>query len=303
MKKRIIFLISMIVTLSLNAQNIEFTFDNAQLTNDGTFDYYEVDVLIATVDGQADFKLGKGQVYINYNTAAFGTFINGAGGIEITYPEVDGYILGLTSGFPYYSTTGTGIADNSDARFSFAYQQGISSGSMPSNNVTSTATKLFHIKMQFTDTGELPMVAFEDNETQPPGVAGCRDQFETACGPTTSGFPDCVSFPGTVFNDANFNSGGATLSTKGNELLNVLSVYPNPFNDFVNIKLPSSLVGTTIKIDILDSRGRLIKSLVKNNVNTNINIKEFSDFEDGSYFITVTSQSKGITFKQIIKKE
>ncbi len=45
------------------------------------------------------------------------------------------------------------------------------------DNVTSTPTKLFHIKMQFTDAGELPMVAFEDNETQPPGVSNCRDQF------------------------------------------------------------------------------------------------------------------------------
>lgn len=293
----------MIITLSLNAQNIEFTFDNSQTTNDGTFDYYEADVMIATVDGQADFKLGKGQLYINYNTAAFGTFINGSGGIEITYPEVDGYILGLTNGFPYYSTTGTGIADNSDARFSFAYQQGISSGSMPSDNVTSTPTKLFHIKMQFTDSGQMSMVAFEDNETQPPGVAGCRDQFETACGPSTSGFPDCVSFPGTVFNDANFDSGGATLSTAGNELSNVLSVYPNPFNDILNIKLPPAFAGTTIKIEILDIRGRLIKSLVKKNINSNVNIKEFSDFEDGSYILKVTNQSRKITLKQIIKKE
>ena len=253
----------MIITLSLHAQNIEFTFDNAQITNDGANDFFEVDVLIAAVDGQADFKLGKGQIYINYNTAAFGTFINGSGGIEITFPEVDGYILGLTAGFPYYSTTGTGIADNSESRFSFAYQQGISSGSMTANNVTSTPTKLFHIKMQFVNSLELPMVAFEDNETQPPGVAGSRDQFETACGPSTSGFADCVGFPGVVFNDADFDSGGATLSTDRNDLFNVLSVYPNPFNDVLNIKLPSSFDGNTIEIDILDTRGRLIKSLIK----------------------------------------
>jgi len=301
MKKRITFIISMIITLSLNAQNIEFTFANAQTTNDGANDFYEVDVMIATVFGQADFKLGKGQVYINYSTAAFGNNINSGGGLEITYPEVDGYILGLVNGFPYYSTPVQN--DNSDSRFSFSYQQGISTGSMPSDNVTSTPTKLFHIKMQFTDAGELPMVAFEDNETQPPGVAGCRDQFETACGPSSPGFPDCVGFPGVVFNDANFDSGGATLSTINNDLAQGLSVYPNPFNDILNIKLPPSLAGTTIKIDILDIRGRLIKSLVKKNINSNINIKEFSDFEDGPYIIKVINQSRKITFKQIIKKE
>ena len=100
MKKRISFLISMIITLSLNAQNIEFTFDNAQITNDGTFDYYEADVMIAAVDGQADFKLGIGQIYINYNPLAFGNNIYTSGGLEITYPT--GYILSQVNGFPYY---------------------------------------------------------------------------------------------------------------------------------------------------------------------------------------------------------
>lgn len=61
--KKTITLIVFITSLSLCAQNIEFTFNNAQTTNDGANDFYEVDVMIATVDGQADFKLGKGQVH------------------------------------------------------------------------------------------------------------------------------------------------------------------------------------------------------------------------------------------------
>ena len=283
----------MIISLSLNAQNIEFTFDNAQITNDGTFDYYEVDVLIATVDGQADFKLGKGQVYINYNSAAFGTFINGSGGIEITYPEVDGYILGMTSGFPYYSTTGTGIADNSDARFSFAYQQGISSGSMPTDNVTSAPTKLFHIKMKFTDSGQMSMVAFEDNETQPPGVAGCRDQFETACGPSTSGFPDCVSFPGTVFNDANFDSGGATLSTDQQEFLNILSIYPNPTEDLLYVD-----VNVKSNYRVIDMFGKIIKS---GSFERGKNELQLRNYQAGVYFLRVLNDSKIITKKVVLE--
>jgi hypothetical protein len=302
MKKRITFIISMFITLSLNAQNIEFTFANVQTTNDGLNDFYEADVMIAAVDGQADFKLGKGQIYIKYNTTAFGTNINSAGGIEITYPEVEGYFLGKVITLPVYTTTGTGIADNSPSRISFAYQQSLSSGTM-TDIVTSTPTKLFHIKMQFTDVGELPMVAFEDDETQ---VSNCRDQFETACGPFTPGFAlaDCSGAnEGVVFNNANFDSGGATLSTDRNDVLNVLSVYPNPFNDILNIKLPPSFDGNTIEIDILDIRGRLIKSLIKENLDSNVTIHEISDFEDGSYLIKITNQSRRVTLKQIIKKE
>lgn len=297
MRTKITLLILTILSLGLNAQNIEFTFANAQTTNDGSDDFYEVDVMIATVDGQADFKLGKGQVYINYNAAAFGSNINTGGGLEITHDT--GYILNQSNVLDYYSTFTAN--DNSSSRFSFAYQQGINSGSMV-DNVTNIPAKLFHIKMKFTDFGEMPMVAFEDNETE---VAGCRDQFETACGPAAAGLAvaNCGSEPGIVFNDALFDSGGATLSIDRNDLLNVLSVYPNPFNDILNIKLPRSFDGNAIELDILDIRGRLIKSLIKENLDSNVTINEISDFEDGSYLIKITNQSRKVTLKQIIKKE
>jgi hypothetical protein len=277
----------MIISLGVHAQNIEFTFANPQTTNDGANDFYEADIMIATVEGQADFKLGKGQVYINFNTAAFGSNINAGGGLEITYPEVDGYILGLTSGFPYYSTPVQN--DNSPARFSFSYQQGISSGSMPTDNVTSTPTKLFHIKMQFTDAGELPMVAFEDNETQPPGVAGSRDQFETACGPSTSGFPDCTGFPGVVFNDALFDSGGATLSNDKEEILE-FSIYPNPASEVIYISSNSAIE----KIELYDMLGKFImtssdaQQIKVNHLNT------------GVYFVKLYAVQGQITKRIII---
>ena len=61
-------------TSSLFAQDINFTFANAVNTNDGSNDFYEVDVLI---ESTVDFKLGSGLLYINYNTAAFGTNVSG----------------------------------------------------------------------------------------------------------------------------------------------------------------------------------------------------------------------------------
>ena len=95
----------------------------------------------------------------------------------------------------------------------------------------------------------------------------------------------------------------STLDNEEFEEVEGVNIYPNPFNDILNIKLPPAFAGTTIKIEILDIRGRLIKSLVKKNINSNVNIKEFSDFEDGSYILKVTNQSRKITLKQIIKKE
>jgi hypothetical protein len=191
-------------------QNIEFTFENAQRTNDGSDDFYEVDVMVATVGNQEDFILGSGEVYINYNPLAFGNSINIAGGLEITSPAE--YMLGEVNGFtPYYTILA--INDDTTSRFSFAYQQFLSSGAMPEAAITSTPAKLFHIKMKVTNAGQLPIITFEDNETEPLGVSNCRDQFYTACGPSALALVDCTNFPGVQFQDAYFDSSGAALST------------------------------------------------------------------------------------------
>jgi hypothetical protein len=292
MKTKITLLILMIIGMGLNAQNIEFTFANAQITNDGSDDFYEVDVMIATVDGQADFKLGKGQVYINYNPSAFGNNINAVGGIEITYPV--GYLLGQVNVLPIYSTTGTGIADNSSSRFSFAYQQDFSAGSM-AEFVTSAVMKVFHIKMKFTPSGigQLPMVAFEDDESE---VSNCRDQFETACGPFAAGLAtaDCSGAnAGTVFNDALFDSGGATLSINKPEVLNALSIYPNPTRDLLYVD-----INKQSNYGLIDMLGKTVTtgSFIQGN-----NELQLRNYEAGIYFLKVTNSSGSVTKKVVVE--
>ena len=92
MKSTITFLTLCFFALITQAQNIEFTFANAEITNDGTDDYYEVDILVATVDNLADFKMGVGLLYINYNNAAFGENIKNNGHVIFSYPDGEDYI-------------------------------------------------------------------------------------------------------------------------------------------------------------------------------------------------------------------
>ncbi|WP_435578279.1 T9SS type A sorting domain-containing protein [Gilvibacter sp.] len=190
-------IISMLLLCSVGAfsQQIELTFENAEIVDQGSFFTYEVDVFIAS---DSDFKLGSGQVYLNYNTAAFGNSVFTNGNITISQP--DGSILGQVFGFPAYRDFITN--DNTPSRVSFAFQQGVSSGTIPSDNVTSTPTQLFHMSMVMVDNMVDPGVCYESGDL-------FDDQFFTACGPAAVGFPNCTDNPGTQITNDNFDCSGA----------------------------------------------------------------------------------------------
>ena len=190
----------------LMAQDIQFTFANAQNTNDGSNDFYEVDVLI---ESNADFKLGQGLLYFNYNTAAFGTNISGGSKVEITYPSAQGYILGQKNTVPpagILDIYGPFIQnDNTPSRFAFAFLQTFGSGSFDDNVSSVTATKLFHIKIEYLDVNEAPMLTFEDGSAY-------DDQFSTACGPNTPlTAAACGTSPGITLVNDTFDSSGSVL--------------------------------------------------------------------------------------------
>ncbi len=201
MKKITFLIICFLLTAMVGAQDITFTFQNARNTNDGTDDFYEADVYI---ESSTDFKLGSGQIYFTYNIAAFGENTDGSGNFE--YLQPDGSILAETySGFPAYSSFITN--DNTNSRVSTSFQQGLSSGTITANNVTSTPKHLFSIKIKYEDINEEPRVTFETG-------AVFLDQFFTACGPATFGLPDCTNNPGVqITNDTFDSSGGAPDTT------------------------------------------------------------------------------------------
>ncbi|MEM1096967.1 MAG: T9SS type A sorting domain-containing protein [Bacteroidota bacterium] len=74
-KLTLLCLCSLITLPTASAQSIIFTFDNARLTDSGAT--YTLDVMVATdaAGVTAGAKLGDAQVYLNYNTAAFGTSV------------------------------------------------------------------------------------------------------------------------------------------------------------------------------------------------------------------------------------
>ena len=184
MKLRILLTVLIIaIGYSSSAQNLALTFENAEITNDGANDFYEVDV-IATRISASDFKLGDGQFYVDYNPLAFGS---GIGDAEVDFEYPPGSILAEMNVLAVYGTPV--INANTATTVSIAWQQALSAGSMAANNITDTPTLLGHLKIQMINTAESTDICFN--------VAGplFDDQFYTACGPFTPGVAlrDCAA--------------------------------------------------------------------------------------------------------------
>lgn len=267
------------------SQDIHFTFANTQNTNDGVDDFYEVDVMIQTINSTGTFKLGSGQLYFTYSTAAFGNNVSASGGISVTHP--DGYICGqaidLLAAIKIYSNPT--VNDNTASRVSWAFSQIYSLSTFAADNVTATPTKLCHLKFKYVDVNENPLVLFEEGGTY-------LDQFYTACGPAAGGAADtadCGAEPGTQLLNDTFDSGGATLSNEAFELFKGLRVYPNPASETIYITSGIPIE----KIELYDIVGKQVLES-KNTSEINVNHLEY-----GLYLLKLYSE-KAITTKKII---
>lgn len=289
---QLIIITCLLIATTSYAQSIKFTFDNVQNTNDGSYDYYEADIMIETTGGQADFKLGSGQIYFNYNTTAFGTNVYTAGGFEVTNPNAEGYILGgQITAAPIDIYGGHTINDNTPSRVSWAYIQTFASGTFV-NNVTVTPTKLIHIKFKYINASALPMIAFETDLDQ------STDQFYTACGIYTSvsmfETKDCTTYPGTQFIGATFDDSEAdptlAVDTINNTLTN-LSIYPNPTQDQLFIR---GNIAVLEQVDIYSVQGQKVLTVTSNF--ENINIKQL---ESALYFVKLSTSTTSKVIKVI----
>ncbi len=293
--KTIITAIVLLIGLVTYSQNIQFTFENATNTNDGSYDYYEADIMIQTIDGQADFKLGSGQIYFNYNTAAFGTNVDANSGFEVTADFASGYFLGEVSGFTNFYDITT-INDNTSSRVSWSFSQVLSSGAM-TEIVSTTPKKMIHVKFKYVDVNETPMVAFEDDESL---VTGSRDQFYTACGPydSASSTLDCTGDVdaqniNVQFFDAMFDSSGATLSNEDFKLLTGLSLYPNPTSGILYI---NGDISKLKDVNIYSITGQHVME-----VKDNFREIDISKLDSALYFVKLNTE-KGTGTIKIIKQ-
>lgn len=188
-------------------QAITFTFANAEITNDGMDDFYEVDVLM---ESTTSFQLGPGSLYFTYNESAFGSNIQGLGGVTITAPTgsiTDDGLIAAAAAKVYSIQT---PVDNDTFRFNITWLQSFAAHTFTSPNiVANTPRVVFHIKMKYTNSTLSPNVAFD-------GGGSFDDQTFTSCGPSSGANPfeasDCAGNAGTQITDDTFDSSGSKLT-------------------------------------------------------------------------------------------
>ena len=275
MKNRI-YILTLLLVSSISAQDISFSFENAQITNDGLNDFYEVDVMVSS---SADLLLGTGQFYINYNTAAFGTFVESSG---VGVFENTGTILGTS----FWNLVFT---DNTESRVSYAYVQLAPSGAYGADQtITTTPKVLTHLKLQYLpgQTGVDPSICFE-SET------GFTSLNFTACGGSFGA--DCFNFPGTQITNDSFDCSGADVAILVVSQIaeDRVSLYPNPAQ--TNFEIQG--LKTSHAIRIYDINGRMILEQER----TDNRPIDMGPYKDGIYLVRIENEDRSVT-KRLIKK-
>lgn len=130
-------------------ESITFTFQNGQITGT-TPKYYEFDVYAAA--GANGTKLGDCMVYINYNTAAFGSSIVLNGKVTATKGT-------LVNSIRYNNPV---LADNISSRLAVQIEFP-SDLEIDANAITTTPTQWAHIKIQIADITKTSGLSFESS--------------------------------------------------------------------------------------------------------------------------------------------
>ena len=177
MKTYFIKLLSLIITIFLvfvfaipiNAQEgITFSFANGQVTTSGSDTFFEFDVMaVATANTQ--FKLA--QVYINYNTAGFGSSISGTTNLEVTPGSLLNIVNHSGSGGDigsYIITTNNNTSSNLAIQNSWQKTDlgGGETGFALTNTLGSSAQVYVHVKIKVQNTSETSGLSFDNTVSQ-----------------------------------------------------------------------------------------------------------------------------------------
>lgn len=237
----LMFLVGSMFSLTIQSQTIGYSFENAIITNDGANTFYEVDIMFST---DTDLQLGSGQFYLNYNTAAFGSNVDASGTVTFAHPAAPAvgdpeYLLDGDA-FDAISLYTVVVNDNTTSRVSFAYVQAQNGAFFPTVTSAGSPHKLAHVKIQYVDVNEDPMISFDalgDNQTFTAGTTATSGDGTQI---TNDSFDSNNTTPANVWTgsmDGDFSTAGnwsanlAPVATQKVMIPSGLSTYPTASGD------------------------------------------------------------------------
>ncbi len=183
------------ITTMLSAQDAVFTATGQRVVVENQDTFVVVEIMAYS---NQQFKLGSGQLYLNYDTTAFGSNVVENGNFIYTIPETS--ILGKKIGIsPMLNNFYNDIVvnDNVFNRISFSWQHNYSHACLDSLNVNEYLDVIvtFKFKVKPGYGGIIPTICLETD-------ALFVHQTYTACGPSVCDVKDCISHEGVqIIND------------------------------------------------------------------------------------------------------
>ncbi len=194
---KMITIILLAISIPAFSQDVYYTLTNPRDIAESGDTFHLIDVLTYSNEG---FKLGSGQLYINYDTTVFGENVFHYSNLEILIP--DNTILDQSVSIPpmehnYYNDFITN--DNTARRFSFSWQHDFSQACLDTFNIDYYSGVVIALKLKYKNgqVGNPTGICLE-------GGQNYSGQTYTACGPSDCNSIDCLNNPGVQLINDNY---------------------------------------------------------------------------------------------------
>ncbi len=240
MKKIIILLLAFASVMW--AAEITFTFANVTITGTNP-SYYEFDVM-----AQADVagtRIGDTQVYINYNTAGFGSSVAASGKLTV---EKGTLLQGGSAPAFYYNIVN--VTDNTDSRFAITNEYVYPDYPDSGNELPTTPTQLVHVKIEIADVNQTAGLSFEQ-----PLMAG--QEYES----DNSATYNPVVASDTENSSLNPSAIESEVGVGIPEKFALKPNFPNPFNPSTTLQFDVPVKTNNLELVVYDVLGRNVAVL------------------------------------------
>ena len=287
--KKIVTLLFLLSSM-LWATGITFTFANVTITGTSP-SFYEFDVM-AQADASGS-KLGTNLVYINYNTAGFGSSVAANGKITVTKGTL------LEGGAPpsfYYDIVNT--TDNTASRFAVTSEYNNPDYPEYGNALPTTPTQLIHIKLEIADINETAGLSFEQ-----PLMVGQEYESDNVAkySPVTASDTENSSLDPSALEPVSGTGLPEKFALKQN--------FPTPFNPSTMLQFEIPEITQNLQLTVFDVLGRKVVSLYQGDIQPGVfhyqwNGKDAAgnDMPTGVYFAILKAPQFSQTIKMMLIK-